>query len=381
MRIDGFPPAQRAAYFDFIRKRVKALGEPVWIKYLDLGVRVARLINYSPELDFHINIQLAWSLRDHADHYDTTIVLWRDYDTKELSMKLLSLVDPWTYRRNRLLQHNIKKPSTFNAKESVDPDLNIVCFENTINRHHPLIRNSVWRGDFVGYDPDNNIHYYALSHSRSEDFRVYGHVMSLVINNIVDTENSNVIHAGIFGINNTGVMIAGPSGQGKTTLAISALLNGFEFVSDDQSVISNQDGILKAWPIYSFCDFSHDLYQVSYHKSKAKFISNNINILKYKCDISPYHDQFRTAYPVKLCMCINKTNNKSPQITNATLLDKQILFEQLAHSTLLLMSEQKNALKIGKIYDFIKNLKFYRFDLTYNIDKNIQYLKKFMQTQ
>lgn len=64
------------------------------------------------------------------------------------------------------------------------------------------------------------------------------------------TMNMFMIHAAAVGVGGKGVLLTGRGGSGKSTLSISCLLEGMDFVADDYTLISGQ-GRLSAFPLYT----------------------------------------------------------------------------------------------------------------------------------
>ena len=59
---------------------------------------------------------------------------------------------------------------------------------------------------------------------------------------------SETIHASCVAIGGVGVLIAGPSGSGKSDLALRLIDRGATLISDDYSAVSARDGALVARP-------------------------------------------------------------------------------------------------------------------------------------
>jgi HPr kinase/phosphorylase len=60
------------------------------------------------------------------------------------------------------------------------------------------------------------------------------------------TDGPATIHATCVALNRRGVLILGPSGSGKSALALQLMALGCALVSDDQTVLTPQDGTLTA---------------------------------------------------------------------------------------------------------------------------------------
>ncbi len=67
--------------------------------------------------------------------------------------------------------------------------------------------------------------------------------------------NLNLIHASCVAINGQGILLVGPSGIGKSDLALRLIDGGAQLVSDDQTAIHVDSGILTASPPTTIAGF------------------------------------------------------------------------------------------------------------------------------
>jgi hypothetical protein len=366
MRVDNPNPEQRARCFRALDARARQAGEPVFVKYLDLGTHVVRLINHSAAFTPHVEKQLTWSLKDKAPRHDATLVIWQDRDLAELALSLLNPFDPEQYRKLRLQKLSLGKATI--------PDMAI--FDEEILRYRPLIEANKENGVLSARNPESHTDYYAAENLHPEEFIKQGHLFVQNLFCILKSPTSSLVHGAVVGLRDTGVLFCAIGYRGKSTLTVNCLLDGFDYVSDDYLVLGKNDGILRAWPIYSVIALSPMIYQAMYHRLQAKFVSNNARKDKYMFNIAAYHDRFRSGYPVKVCMFPQITDCAEPSIVPG---DKEKAIGEFISSSLGQMGEAQDVMAIGKLYSFVEQLPFYRFNLSPNLDENTRCLREFLE--
>ena len=76
--------------------------EQKFVKYVDFGCTVVRLIGYSEEFLPHIEKQLTFVLRDSMPKYDATLVLWKENDFENLIPQISPKFSPKTNFKLRI---------------------------------------------------------------------------------------------------------------------------------------------------------------------------------------------------------------------------------------------------------------------------------------
>jgi hypothetical protein len=366
LRVDKPSQELLAHCFRTLDARARQAGEPVFVKYLDLGTHVVRLINHSAAFTPHVEKQLTWSLKEEAPRYDATLVIWQDRDIAEVAFSLLGQHDPVEYRKLR-----VKKLA--DAKVNI-PDINF--YDEDILRHRPLIEANKKTGLLSAWDTKSNTYYYAVENLEPEEFIKRGHIFIQTFFHILKSPASSLAHGAVVGLQGTGVLFCAVGYRGKSTLTVNCLLDGFDYVSDDYLVLGTNDGILRAWPIYSVIALSPTAYQAMYQRLQAKFVSNNARKDKYMFNIAGYHDRFSPGYPVKICMFPHITDRPEPSIVPG---DKERAIEELLYSSIHNTGNTQDAMTMGRLYSFVDELPFYRFNLSPNIDKNTRCLREFLE--
>ena len=167
--------------------------------------------------------------------------------------------------------------------------------------------------------------------------------------------------------------------RGKSTLAVLAMMEGFEYVSDDYLTLEKEREDLYAHPIYSIITLSPRMYNELYDKlDGARFISNNARKDKYVINISNFHHQFKKKYPIKLCLFPEIVLDKSPSIKKCTKQEKGRAITHLIHSTIFQMNDIHDINTVEKLIKMVEKYEFYKINLCNDIFKNMECLRNFM---
>ena len=368
MRFDGVPASVRKQAYGVLMQRAQRAGHTPVIRYLDCGTRMVRLICHTPTFMRHVERQMTCALRDHADAYDATLVIWQERNVAEAAFALTSAIDRNFYNEQRL-GRLIGKP--------VETIEEFLVYDESLIRYWPLFIVLQRDHTLSAHDPETNTYYYAVENLEPEEFIKLGHIFVQLLFRICDVPGSCLVHGAVVGLEAKGVLICAFGYRGKSTLSVHALLDGFDYVSDDYLVLGQKPGdTLRAWPIYSIVALSPQAYDAIYADFRGKFLSNNGRKDKYMFNIAAYHDQFRGAYPVRVCMFPNICDATEPSIEPGY---RELAIEELALSTLNNFGNVRDAATVGKIFDFIKDMPFYRFNLSRNIASNTRCLREFLE--
>ncbi len=115
--------------------------------------------------------------------------------------------------------------------------------------------------NMVGVDYSRNRYYFCRQPSEATEYMLYGHAMVLTFGQWAARNGMLLLHSACVGVNGKGVMISARGGEGKSTLAVSCLMGGFDFVADD-ALLVNQKGPLKAMPLYRTVGLNQDMNAV-----------------------------------------------------------------------------------------------------------------------
>ena len=360
MRIDNPSREQLGLYYKGLDERAARSGPVQWVKCLDLGTQRVRLVNYSGEFTPHVEKQLGCVLGDAADHYDATLVIWREKNLEALS----AFLNP-RLRIEKLLGRRI------------DPHL--LVFDQAVSRHHPLIDINPWSRLVNAWNPASNTYYYGVEDLSPEEFIKQGHIFVQIFNKLLKSPRAGLAHAAAVGLEGKGILLCARGQRGKSTLAVRAMLDGFDYVSDDYLVLGREEDGLHAWPIYSIVTLSPMMWGDLYGTLDAKFVSNNSRKDKYVFNIANYHQRFAARYPIKLCMFTQLVPGPEPSVLACTQAGKGRAIAQLIHSTINQMGDRHDIATIRKFTGFVRDLPFYQINLCRDIEKNLRCLRDFLE--
>jgi hypothetical protein len=300
--------------------------------------------------------------------YDATLVVWKETAIKTLPPKLHEKCDPKKNLRLRVEMLATKKNT---------PDVNLFhVFDTDYSALRPLINVDALNNYVRAYNPAARTHYYSVENLEPEEFIKRGHLFVQELNEIIKSPSAAFVHGAVVGLNGKGVLFCARGQRGKSTLAVKAMLDGFDFVSDDYLILSKEGGNLYSYPIYSIITLSPRMYNELYYELKGKFVSNNARKDKYVINIADYHDRFRRKYPISVCVFPQIAGDAEPSIVRA---DKGRSIVQLVHSTINQTGDRHDIESVKKLMGFVKDFEFYQINLCKDIDANVKCLRKFIE--
>ena len=367
MQINIENSEQCEKYFSSIRQIVEK-QQLYATKYLDFGIKIIRVLCYTPEIALFLDQQLPFVLKDDVDHFDATIVFWKINDIKNLAHQLDDRFNPKINLRFRI-------DLLFSRQQYPD----IMFFDQKFSSINPIIKLLMSENIVEAYDRNNHCCYYAVKNLEPEEFIKQGHLFVQQLNILLKSDSTNLTHGAVLGYSGQGVLLCARGQRGKSTLTVHSLLNGCEYVSDDYQLLEKKSGNLYAYPLYSIITLSPGMYCQMYIDFNGKFCCNNARKDKYVFNISKYHNQFKTLYPIKLCLFPEIVSDQEPSIVPCSIQEKGRAIVQFIHSTVMQMRDLNDHTTISKLFNMIFELPFYKFNLSPDISKNTQYLHKFLE--
>ena len=281
MRIENVSSEKLKEYNDNLFDYVKSNNSLCSTLYLDLGITVVRLLCYSKEFIPHIQKQLTYTLRESAKNFDATIVLWHEKEIEQVYKYIFPELNPRDNLKLRieLLYSTKKKPSG-----------RVWVYDKNYSKNRPVINVNLSKRIVRSYDALTETYFYGVENLEPEELIKKGHLFVKVLNDILKTKTTNLVHGACVGLDNKGILLCARGQRGKSTLAVLSMLEGFEYVSDDYMTLEKEGDNLYAHPIYSIITLSPKMYNELYNRlDGTRFVSNNARKDKYVINISKFH--------------------------------------------------------------------------------------------
>lgn len=359
---------QTSAEIDNIFSRLKDHVEKQSLfctKYLYLGVKIVRIQCYTSQIVPFLEQQLSYVLRDDAEQFDETIVVWHEENLKDL---IFSLSDKFNPQKNMRLRVEM----ICNGRQYPSIQVNHASL--------PVLHVSENFECLEIYDRKNHFCYYGVNNFEPEEFIKQGHLFVQILHILLKDNYLSLSHGAVIGANGNGVLLCARGQRGKSTLCVRSLLNGFDYVSDDYQILRQNEEHLFAYPIYSIITLSPKMYHEMYHIFDGKFCCNNARKDKYVFNIAAYHSQFKTNYPIRLCLFPEIVSEPHPRIQKCSSEEKGRAIVQFIHSTVMQMRDICDATVIKKLFNMVYALPFYKINLSPCLAENTQCLKQFLST-
>lgn len=331
-------------YFKKISQDIDSCGNVPLVRYVSLGSTDVRLNIMDPAFLPILQTYLGFSLKEESVSCDYSIVLWRTSGHIAGSEKLYHIVE-----------------------RDADPAIPSLIF---------------YKGGVSGFDKDSNVYYCGYPDCTFERLTlVTGVVLLSPFYKILKKASGALVHGACVGLDGKGVILCARGGKGKSTLAVSALIKGFEFVADDYFILDSKSGDLYASPLYSIVKLSYQMYSVMQEGlAESVIVSDNPQNGKYMIDVSHWHGQFRNNYPVKVCMLPEIVPGlETPSIIRCSEEEKGKGIIRMVHSTISQLFDVYDTSGSLKLIRMLQNQTFYRIRLCPDIYKNVECLRSFLQ--
>jgi len=353
-----------------------ATKEIKWTKYVDFGCKIVKLVSYCDAFFPLVEKQLTFVLKDKSEYFDDTLIIWNEKDVLNFTKNAIERI-PRICTKIRF-EKVYRKARREEICEKKLYELQI--YNSAFSKTKPAIDFQVSRGFVIANNKENHTYYYGVNNLDPEEFIKEGHIFVQFFNNILKTETSNLVHGAVIGYNGNGICFCARGQRGKSTLSVLSMMKGFEYVSDDYLILHQDNkGQLLSSPIYSIITLSPVMYNRLYDYLRgSQFVSNNARKDKYVFNISNYHNTFKRNYPIKLCIFPEIVSDEDPSIRPCTVEEKGRAIVQIIQSTLMQTRDLSENWTVKKIMNMVKDLPFYKLNLCWDIDRNTEFLRDFM---
>ena len=342
------------SFFENLDIYIKDNKQEYCTKFLDLGTKIVKMVFFSKEFYSFIEKQFTYSLKDYSENFDATIFMWQEENTDFFTSKILPDIE------KRVFEFYLE--SYYSIKTS------------------PVIVNLPGSKTFYANNAEKNQYYHAIQDFDLEQLAKQRHILVQHINKILSTDSGALTHAGVVGLNNKGALICSAQGGGKSSLVIQALVDGFDYVSDDYVNLQHIDGKLYASPIFSVTNLAPKMYDKLFDKlEKTRFLFNSASKDKYCLNLCGFFDKFKTNYPIEFCLYPNIVSDDEPSITECTSDEKGTAILNVLWSTIFQASEPNNVLFAKKLFNMLKDYNYYKINLCPDISKNSACLRDFTE--
>lgn len=318
------------------------------------GIRNVSVLSNTSGLESLLRRQLDWSIAEAGGESDCKMWLWEDSDIATVHQRILGLDIP--------LDEDYLMVMNWDG-ERLSP-VSVTCVNDGFF--------SIWDGDRQ---------YYCVRSLRSSELLKL-HICALNFARLADTPTSVMIHGACVGVEGKGVLLCARGGRGKSTLTVTSLFKGFEYVSDDYMILKKGgDTILTASPIYSSTALTPEIYDRLYDcMGPTRFIGLNGRMNKYMLDVSGWRDQVRWNYPVHACLFPEITSVSDPLVIACNPQEKGRALTQIVHSSIEQTQQPGNADTVRKLLSMLSALPFYRIVLSPDIFRNVECLRDFVKS-
>ena len=332
-----------AEYFTEIDERLKTIL-PARVSLLaNIAGYTVRLVFPNVEYARYVIPDMFVTLDNGTEMVDATFIWWED---KIICYKLHNLT--------HLMNFNHWGRGIFKIKDSCG--------------YVEIIADSL-----RGVDYRNNTYYLLSNPSTQPKWSIATHPFAKVCFLWAQQHDLLMLHAAAVGVDGRGVLIVGHGGTGKSTLTCTCLADGFDFISDDYCLLS-ATGVRTVYPIYTNVSLNPDsLAKLTMYKP---FEILPMQAEKRAFEVS--ETKIKPSLPVEAIILPQVTDNIEPEIKSD---QTSKALGQLVYSTTKQLGRFRETEFVQKLAQRLLGMPVYRFSLTKDLQKNCQYLKKWIKEE
>lgn len=216
-------------------------------------------------------------ISEFCDHLDSRMEALSDGGKTRFRIRIAGKVIEIRAADSNLADLFLRYMSCEEIGDDITPDAVFNCWKDDCARFAPsnssdctgawlfrrdegFIELTLPRGELIAVDYGNGRYYFCVDHEADTEPDRYNHPIPELFALWALNNSMIMLHSACVGISGNGVLLAARDRSGKSTLAISCLAEGFEFVGDDYILIT-REGQLKAMPLYRSVGLNPDMWK------------------------------------------------------------------------------------------------------------------------
>ena len=224
-----------------------------------------------------------------------------------------------------------------------------------------------------GIDRVRNRYYLCRCDRRDEPLFGHSHDMLPLLDMWVRDMGWCIFHGAAVGTEGKGVMIAGRSHAGKSTLAIGCMVRGLDLVTDDQIVAEKADGVMYARPIYRILGLNPD----SYERLKPAYpVMDTLEPWEEKLFLDITDEDLPERLPIRAIVVPVLARAEEPEIQPCA---KGPVIVRIVHSSIEGVRENNDPATVARMSRMLSSLPVYEMRLTTDVFKNADALGRFIR--
>ncbi len=235
-----------------------------------------------------------------------------------------------------------------------------------------FIRLTMPDGELAAVDHERGRYYMCLDPAADVEPDAYSHPLPELFGLWALGNSMIMLHSACVGADGTGVLLAARGGGGKSTLAVSCLTGGFDFVGDDY-ILVNREGPLRAAPLYRTVGLNPDIYERINPDMPVLRIDQDRGG-KLLLDASGY--SFREELPVKAIVFPIIAGLKEPEIVRTK---PGPVLAKLIHSTAQQLSFDRDPEPYRIMSRRLMGIPVFEIRLSTDLEKNREKLREFIK--
>ncbi|HNX13770.1 MAG TPA: hypothetical protein PK854_06470 [Oscillospiraceae bacterium] len=196
-------------------------------------------------------------------------------------------------------------------------------------------------------------------------FEFQCHPLRILLHYIMRVSGKLLLHSAAVGLGDTGVMLSSCGGRGKSTLALSSLIYGLDYLGDDYIILSRNSH--RAEMLYTSGYLTPVSLQMMPTLKPYACAKDSSRDDKTLLDLSDFKNSFSTGFTVGAIVFPQISESNQPAIKSVS---AQIPTAHLAVSTAAQMPDPDKNEFIAAVMGAIKGIPTYQITLTRNLEAN-----------